>query len=175
MNTNLLHSVVVMQSEKNYTFHEFKVALRDFEENEKVFNNNGHDHNVMRSSFDRIVCYSCNNEGHKANSCPNKPTYCNNCKTNSHKTEECRKNSKNKYKHKKKNNNNDKAKSADSTSSFNFMVDCNDDDDISFVFMQFLAIFRNSFIFMQFSAISGDLSPPIKFSTLENPDLSSLL
>ena len=87
-------SVVILQAEKDYTFHEFKVALRDFEENEKVFNSSGSDHNVMRSSFDRVVFYSCNRDGHKANACPNKEKYCSNCKSNTHKTEECRRNSK---------------------------------------------------------------------------------
>ena len=120
-------SVVVMQSEKNYTFHEFKVALRDFEENEKVFNNNGQEHNVMRSSTDRIVCYFCKNEGHKANACPSKPTYCKHCKTNSHKTEECRRKHKHNSNNKQQKRNGDKAKSADSFSSFNFMIDCDDE------------------------------------------------
>ena len=33
-------SVVIMQSDKQYSFHEFKIALRNFEENEKVLSNN---------------------------------------------------------------------------------------------------------------------------------------
>ena len=86
-------SVVVLQSDKNYSFHEFKVSLRDFEENEKVFNNqHGNGENFMQSSDNQIVCYSCKNVGHKSNACPNKEKYCSNCKTNTHKTSDCRKN-----------------------------------------------------------------------------------
>lgn len=68
-------SVVVMQSDRQYTFHEFKVALRNFEENEKVFTNNNNDSRVMHVTDGKVVCYSCNAPGHKANACPNKPNY----------------------------------------------------------------------------------------------------
>ena len=65
-------SIVVIQSEKQYTFQEFKVALRNFEENEKVMTNTSSENSNVFGLNDRkkpIVCFKCKTPGHKANNC----------------------------------------------------------------------------------------------------------
>ena len=111
-----------MQSDKQYTFHDFKIALRNFEENEKVLNKDSDNSRVMQlrhgNNNNKVFCYHCNTEGHRANACPNKPIYCSHCKKNTHKTADKNKNS--------NKNRNDNVKTASATSSsFNFMVDDN--------------------------------------------------
>ena len=116
-------SVVVMQSDKDYTFSEFKEALRNFEENEKVLSKNT-DGRIIMASGGRVVCFHCQGEGHKSNACPKKPKYCTHCKTNTHKTENCR------TLNKKKNKDSAKAAASTSNISFNFMVDDNEEKQI---------------------------------------------
>lgn len=52
---------VVTQKEKQMIFSEFKVALRNFEENEKCLKPNNED-TLMRASS--VQCYSCGEQGH---------------------------------------------------------------------------------------------------------------
>ena len=117
-----------MQSDKDYTFSEFKEALRNFEENEKVMSNNANGRVMMNAGHhnggNRIICHHCQGEGHKSNACPKKAKYCSNCKTNTHKTADCRNKNKNR-------NNAHSAKAASSASniSFNFMVNDNAEVD----------------------------------------------
>ena len=54
-------SVVIMQSDKDYTFSEFKEALRNLEENEKVMSNNANGRVMMNTGHhnggNRIICH----------------------------------------------------------------------------------------------------------------------
>ena len=99
--------VVVTQSEKAFTFQEFKVALRNFEENEKARSltdkndaNKGSGANqssVMKNKyFDKshrssnIKCYSCGFFGHKSVECTKKKRWCGICKSTTHAEKVCR-------------------------------------------------------------------------------------
>ena len=91
-------STVVTQKEKAPTFPEFKVALRSYEETEKLWNGEGD--RVMKvnaKSGDRTIkCYSCGKPGHKSSECWSKQKkhekrWCELCKSSSHNTFKCRK------------------------------------------------------------------------------------
>ena len=97
-------TVVITQSDKEYSFPEFKVALRSFEETEKC--NDQVSESVMQSSTtfvkNRITCFNCKKTGHKAYECKSKPfqqnahanresRYCNFCRSNTHSDKFCRK------------------------------------------------------------------------------------
>ena len=94
-------STVVTQKEKAPTFPEFKVALRSYEETEKLWNGEGD--RVMKvnaKSGDRTIkCYSCGKPGHKSSECWSKQKkhekrWCELCKSSSHDTLKCRKRNK---------------------------------------------------------------------------------
>ena len=111
--------VVVMQNEKAQTFQNFKVSLRNFEENEKCtsennvepntsimrlnigrnnsnnYNRNGNHHNKHKRNSN-ITCYSCGTPGHKSTECKLKQNintnrnWCGHCKSSSHSEKACR-------------------------------------------------------------------------------------
>ena len=131
-------SLLISQNEKVITFQEFKVALRNFEENEKAsaslegdrvmkadnrFRRGGGGKQVDKpaASSNGVTCYKCGAEGHKANDkiCPkNLPgNYCSNCDSYSHPESKCRKNKK-KGAHQAVNNNKDVAKVVQLASKF---------------------------------------------------------
>ena len=104
-------SLLISQNEKVITFQEFKVALRNFEENEKAsaslegdrvmkadnrFRRGGGGKQVDKpaASSNGVTCYKCGAEGHKANDkiCPkNLPgNYCSNCDSYSHPESKCK-------------------------------------------------------------------------------------
>ena len=126
-------SVVVMQSDKVYTFQEFKVALRNFEENEKVCHQKNNS-NIMYTHDKRnggkskahggktLTCYNCDTEGHKWQDCsePMKK-YCKVCKSDTHSIANCRKNRGGNNNNNRRNSNN-QARSVTS-GTFNFMID----------------------------------------------------
>ena len=100
-------SVLITQSDKVITFPEFKVSLRNFEENEKVlckgeksavmhvrhgkFNNN---YNNNRRDVKKLECFACGIVGHKSNlkvcSEFKDRKYCCVCKSTSHAEKSCR-------------------------------------------------------------------------------------
>ena len=103
--------VVMNQSQKVTTFSEFKVSLRSFEENEKsTVDSLANENKIMGANFGKrklgkgkkkVICYSCQKEGHKSASCwKNKKGnnagktrgdfWCNFCKTTSHSDKFCR-------------------------------------------------------------------------------------
>ena len=81
-------STVVTQKDKALSFSEFKVALRSFEETEKISTESNKEDAVMKV----IVCYGCGKAGHKLAECRmKKKRWCDICKSNTHQTEKCRK------------------------------------------------------------------------------------
>ena len=95
-------SIVVTQSDKYKTFPDFKVALRDFEESEKLTLSDDKGTSVLKtsshfsnrnSSSSLVTCYKCGVIGHKANVCRNKAKFtlwCKLCKSSSHSDKNCR-------------------------------------------------------------------------------------
>ena len=92
-------TVVITQKEQAVTFLEFKLALRNFEETEKVLNSSD-DGGAGSSSIMKVVagsnqftkeirCYSCGTAGHKANQCTRKK-WCSTCRSNTHNNNTCR-------------------------------------------------------------------------------------
>ena len=99
--------VVITQSEKQMSFTEFKVALRNFEDTEKVRTDDDNESVVMKAvsrpphkpnkagemnnPAANITCFACGQRGHKSNSCVNKnKLWCSFCKTNTHTDKACR-------------------------------------------------------------------------------------
>ena len=102
--------VVVTQSEKKYTFAEFKIALRNFCESNRSRNgdpetvmkvsttNNSryaarsqqgsNSHNNSRHTAKNQLCFICNKSGHFARSC--RKNYCNKCKVRGHTDSRCK-------------------------------------------------------------------------------------
>ena len=93
--------VVITQSTKDYSFMEFKSAIRNLSENEKSSSSTASSSNhvsnrdnvmkytTMQSSKRVVQCYGCKKEGHYGRSCPN--MYCSFCKINGHTVDKCRK------------------------------------------------------------------------------------
>ena len=91
-------STVVTQKD-DMNFQSFKIALRNYEENEKArISHCESNDNVFNVGSD-IVCYGCRKTGHKKSDCPNAPKgrsqkrWCTNCRKNNHDTAYCRKQS----------------------------------------------------------------------------------
>ena len=100
-------STVVTQREKEWTFVEFKVQLRSFEESEKLKGRNTGENtntNVMSAKSNdsnfRPKCFSCGRVGHKSYQCLKKEEekkntkpkrWCDNRKSHTHDTKYCRK------------------------------------------------------------------------------------
>ena len=94
---------VVMQRETQITFSDFKVALRNHEENERCCSkdNGGNTDGVMAATNgahkpNKFVgkCFKCGRKGHKSVDCfSNKviDKWCQRCRNNSHNTKDCRK------------------------------------------------------------------------------------
>ena len=91
-------SAIVIQRDKQMTFAEFKVALRNHEESEKSRSSETEE-NVMalRNSekFDG-ACFKCGKKGHRKSECRSKSMWngkwCSICKTKTHETKDCRNN-----------------------------------------------------------------------------------
>ncbi len=84
--------VFITQSEKEYSFADFKMALRSYFENERSRHPDTKD-SIMKSAVKyTIKCYGCRKDGHYAKNCPT--LYCSHCKVKGHKTDDCRKQSK---------------------------------------------------------------------------------
>ena len=98
---------VITQSEKQFTFIEFKTNLQDYEDTEEATTLKEKGLSVMKMKYKylrptatvfavkgNIVCYSCGTPGHKSSQCiTNKgksKMWCSFCKNNSH-TDSCRK------------------------------------------------------------------------------------
>ena len=93
-------STVITQRTTEVKFSEFKISLRNYEENEKCRASNSKtldEDSVMKVSSDKIVCFKCNQPGHKQFECKKskyKPKrWCDICKNKSHDTKFCRNNS----------------------------------------------------------------------------------
>lgn len=100
--------VVITQSEKQMTFSEFKVALRNFEDTEKTRTDDDGESVVMKATSKpphkinksgnsnptgNITCFACGQRGHKADSCGSKAKnklWCSFCKTTTHTDKACR-------------------------------------------------------------------------------------
>jgi len=94
-------ATVINQKDKAMTFSEFKVALRSFEETEKV--GSGASDGVMKAGYQDIrksrqdnrqqqtvTCYSCGKQGHKSNQCGEKKSIsCFTCGGEGHKSHVC--------------------------------------------------------------------------------------
>ena len=92
--------VITQNVTDELTFHDFKVALRSFEDTEKARTSEKGD-SLMLNNNGGITCFKCKELGHKANVCPKhtgnskksgKKRWCIHCKTNTHYTKYCRKN-----------------------------------------------------------------------------------
>lgn len=96
-------STIVIQKEAPMTFSEFKVALRNHEENEKCCNkgDDGNADGVMsatngthKPSKFHGKCFKCGRKGHRSSDCYSSKIadkWCHRCKNNSHNTKDCRK------------------------------------------------------------------------------------
>ena len=96
-------ATIVMQKETPMTFSEFKVALRNHEENERCCNNGdgGNTDGVMSATNGtnkpnkfQGKCFKCGRKGHRSSDCYSKKVadkWCQRCKNNSHNTKDCRK------------------------------------------------------------------------------------
>ena len=101
--------VVITQSEKQMSFTEFKVALRNFEDTEKartvddesvVMKTSSASMHKTRNHVGKtgnptgnLTCYACGQRGHKAQNCDDKMKnrlWCNFCKTTTHTDKSCR-------------------------------------------------------------------------------------
>ena len=126
--------VVVTQSDKDWSFKDLKVSLRDYEDTENARRGDDKNSQIMKSNFNTgafhaggnsnfnnpvVTCYSCGTPGHKSNQCNNKPRkkWCKSCKSSTHNDDNCRR--------KQHNNKGEKVKVADEVShyhTFNFKV-----------------------------------------------------
>ena len=96
-------ATIVMQKETPMTFSEFKVALRNHEENERCCNisDDGNTDGVMSATNGTNTpnkfqgkCFKCGRKGHRSSDCYSKKVadkWCHRCKNNSHNTKDCRK------------------------------------------------------------------------------------
>ncbi|XP_014667772.1 PREDICTED: uncharacterized protein LOC106809274 [Priapulus caudatus] len=96
-------TTVVTQKDKALTFTEFKVALRNFEDTEKLNRDEGAkvEDSVMKAAWKarvypsggtNVKCYSCGKMGHKVADCRSKKQrWCDVCKNHTHDTKFCRK------------------------------------------------------------------------------------
>ena len=88
--------VVITQNDKNMTFIDFKVALRNFEDTENARGTRKDDSVVMRTHFGyqkhqkQVIYYKCGQPSHKSNLCESKENkykvkrWCSNCNMNNH-------------------------------------------------------------------------------------------
>ena len=88
---------VVIQREKPMTFCEFKIQLRNYEENEKSCHPTDDKDNVMfvkpqmKPRRFEGKCYKCDKKGHKISECWIKSEkWCVKCKSKTHNTKDCR-------------------------------------------------------------------------------------
>ena len=100
--------VVITQSEKQMTFTDFKAALRNYEDTEKVRTD---DESAVMKTYSspankmknppgksgnpssNVTCFACGQRGHKADTCGNKAKnklWCSFCKTSTHTDKACR-------------------------------------------------------------------------------------
>ena len=98
-----MFSTVVMQRETAITFSDFKVALRNHEENERCCNerNGGNTDGAMTATNGAHKpykfagkCFKCGRKGHKSVDCYSSKVadkWCQRCKNNTHNTKDCRK------------------------------------------------------------------------------------
>ena len=97
-------STVMTQKEVAPSFSEFKIALRSYEETEKLWSGGGDGSDAILKIKDRkaggdnhrigLKCFSCGKTGHKAVDCWSKKKldkWCDICKNGSHETSKCRK------------------------------------------------------------------------------------
>lgn len=96
-------ATIVMQKETPMAFSEFKVALRNHEENERCCNNGdgGNTDGIMSATNGSYKpnkfqgkCFKCRRKGHRSSDCYSKKVadkWCQRCKNNSHNTKDCRK------------------------------------------------------------------------------------
>jgi hypothetical protein len=85
-------STVVIQRENQMNFGDFKIALRNHEENEKCCRPAENGDNVMyvKKKFEG-KCFKCDKKGHKSSDCWMKAEkWCNKCKSKTHNTKDCR-------------------------------------------------------------------------------------
>ena len=93
---------VIINSEKEYSFQEFKVALKSYEETEKSRHSSKSGDEIMKAKHANtkvksLKCFSCGELGHKSNVCPAKKSsklWCSHCKTSTHSEKGCRKKNK---------------------------------------------------------------------------------
>ena len=89
-------ATVVIQREKPMTFSEFKIQLRNYEENEKSCHPTDDKDNVMfvkpqKPKRFEGKCYKCDKKGHKISECWIKSEkWCVKCKSKTHNTKDCR-------------------------------------------------------------------------------------
>ena len=107
--------VVITQQEKVMSFPDFKIALRNYEENDKATCSSGENSNIMKANYRQnghdsnpkgndnsrfqknITCFRCHETGHKQQVCPNtkkqdSKRWCSRCRSNTHNDKSCRKN-----------------------------------------------------------------------------------
>ena len=83
---------MVIQRENQMNFGDFKIALRNHEENEKCCRPAENGDNVMyvKKKFEG-KCFRCDKKGHKSSDCWMKAEkWCNKCKSKTHNTKDCR-------------------------------------------------------------------------------------